>query len=143
MVAPRAVLRTAPAKAYDIAIIGGGIIGVATAREFLKRFPGISLALFEKEPRLATHQTGRNSGVIHCGIYYTPGSMKAKLCVEGAAMMYGFAEGAGIETRRCGKLIVASNEAEAQRIQALYERGVANRVPGKQGWRRRVGSSCC
>src|SRR5204862_7643910 len=83
----------------------------------------------EKEPRLGSHQTGHNSGVIHSGIYYKPGSHKAKLCVEGKNLLYQFAEKHGIRVERCGKVIVATSEAELPRLRTLYERGIANGVP--------------
>jgi (S)-2-hydroxyglutarate dehydrogenase len=115
---------------YDIAIIGGGIIGLATARALLERTPSLTLALCEKEAELGTHQTGHNSGVIHSGIYYKPGSFKARLCVEGARLMVQFCEAHSIKYDRCGKVIVATAEDERPRLQTLYERGVANGVPG-------------
>ncbi|MBI2016886.1 MAG: FAD-dependent oxidoreductase, partial [Candidatus Rokubacteria bacterium] len=114
---------------YDVAIIGGGIVGLATARALRERAPGLRLVLLEKEPKLATHQTGHNSGVIHSGIYYKPGSHKARLCVEGKQLMSQFCEKHGIRVERCGKVIVATAEAELPRLQTLYERGVANGVP--------------
>jgi L-2-hydroxyglutarate oxidase LhgO len=115
---------------YDIAIIGGGIVGLATARALGERVPRASLAILEKEDRLATHQTGHNSGVIHSGIYYRPGSFKAQLCVEGSRLIYQLCETHGLKTERCGKVIVATTEAELPRLQTLYERGIANGVPG-------------
>ncbi|MBI2492930.1 MAG: L-2-hydroxyglutarate oxidase, partial [Candidatus Rokubacteria bacterium] len=114
---------------YDVAIIGGGIVGLATARALRERAPALRLVLLEKEPRLATHQTGHNSGVIHSGIYYKPGSHKARLCVEGKQLMSQFCEKHGIRVERCGKVIVATAEAELPRLQTLYERGIANGVP--------------
>jgi L-2-hydroxyglutarate oxidase len=115
---------------YDVAIIGGGILGLATARALLERFPSLSLVLCEKEAELATHQTGHNSGVIHSGIYYKPGSYKAKLCVEGARLAVEFCDANGIKYDRCGKVIVATSQEELPRLRTLYERGVANGVPG-------------
>jgi len=106
---------------YDVAIIGGGIVGLATARGLLERFPSLSLVLCEKESELGTHQTGHNSGVIHSGIYYKPGSYKAKLCVEGARLAVEFCDAHGIKYDRCGKVIVATSQ---------HERGIANGVPG-------------
>ena len=115
---------------HDIAIIGGGIVGLATALALKSQFPQHSLAILEKEPQLADHQTGHNSGVIHAGIYYKPGSYKAKLCVEGARLMMEFCEENGVRYDRCGKLIVATGEDELSRLQALYERGTANGISG-------------
>ncbi len=114
---------------HDVAIIGGGIVGLATARALGERAPGARLVILEKEPKLAAHQSGHNSGVIHSGIYYKPGSYKARLCVEGKALMYQFCEKHGIRVERCGKVIVATTEAELPRLQTLYERGRANGVP--------------
>ena len=115
---------------FDIVIIGGGIVGLATALALKSQFPQHSLAILEKEPQLADHQTGHNSGVIHAGIYYKPGSYKAKLCVEGARLMTEFCEETGVRYDRCGKLIVATGEDELPRLQALYERGTANGICG-------------
>jgi L-2-hydroxyglutarate oxidase LhgO len=115
---------------YDVAIIGGGIVALATAYALSERAPRARLVILEKEPRLGLHQTGHNSGVIHSGIYYRPGSYKARLCVEGARLMAQFCEAHGIRVDRCGKVIVATTEAEVDRLLALYERGTANGVPG-------------
>ncbi|MEK7701539.1 MAG: L-2-hydroxyglutarate oxidase, partial [candidate division NC10 bacterium] len=117
---------------HDIAIVGGGIVGLATARALRERAPGARLVIIEKEPALATHQTGHNSGVVHSGIYYKPGSHKARLCVEGKDLLYQFCEKHGILVERCGKVIVATSEAELPRLQTLYERGIANGVPVEQ-----------
>src|SRR3989442_1384051 len=116
-------------NSYDIAIIGGGIVGLATARALGRRSPGARLVILEKEAKLATHQTGNNSGVIHSGIYYKPGSYKAKLCVEGKGLMLEFCRTHGIRVDHVGKVIVATSQAELPRLQTLYERGVANGVP--------------
>ena len=97
---------------YDLAIVGGGIVGLATARAVRERAPDARLVILEKEPRVAGHQTGHNSGVIHSGIYYKPGSYKAKLTVEGKGLMYQFCEKHGIRIERCGKVIVATTDAE-------------------------------
>ncbi len=113
---------------YDIVIVGGGIVGLATARALRERLPHARLAIIEKEPKLASHQTGHNSGVIHSGIYYKPGSHKAKLCVEGKGLMLQFCEEHGIRVDRCGKVVVATSDAELPRLQTLYERGAANGV---------------
>ncbi len=115
---------------HDVAIIGGGILGLATARALGERAPRARLVILEKETRLATHQTGHNSGVIHSGIYYKPGSYKARLCVEGARLMSEYCAEQGIRVERCGKVIVATSPPELPRLQTLYERGVANGVPG-------------
>src|SRR3712207_4819572 len=114
----------------DIAVIGGGIVGLAAARELVQRRPGTRLAVLEKERALGRHQTGHNSGVIHSGIYYAPGSLKAKLCVAGAAELMRYCDARGIPWKRCGKVIVATEESELPRLQSLYERGLANEVPG-------------
>ena len=114
---------------YDVAIVGGGIVGLATARALHERAPHARLAILEKEPKLASHQTGHNSGVIHSGIYYRPGSAKARLCVEGKHLMLEFTEKHGIRVDRCGKVIVATSKAELPRLHSLYERGRANGVP--------------
>jgi (S)-2-hydroxyglutarate dehydrogenase len=115
---------------YDLAIVGAGIIGLATARELLSRRPGLRVAVVDRADEVGTGQTGNNSGVIHAGIYYKPGSLKAKLCVEGAARMYAFCEERGIAVERCGKVIVALDESELGRLDELERRGQANGVPG-------------
>ncbi|MCO5072258.1 MAG: L-2-hydroxyglutarate oxidase [Rhizobiaceae bacterium] len=111
---------------HDFIVVGGGIVGLATALELLRRRPGASLVLLEKEDRVAFHQTGHNSGVIHAGIYYAPGSLKAKLCLEGLHATKAFCDEHGIPYITCGKLIVATNEGEMQRNEALFERATAN-----------------
>ncbi len=116
-------------NSYDIAVIGGGILGLATARALNERAPRARLVVLEKEAKLATHQTGNNSGVIHSGIYYKPGSYKAKLCVEGKGLMLEFCQQHGIRVDHVGKVIVATEPAELPRLQTLYERGIANGVP--------------
>ncbi len=116
------------ADQYDIAIIGSGIVGLATARALLEREPRPHIVILEKEGRVATHQTGHNSGVIHSGIYYKPGSYKARLCVEGKQLMLDFCEAHGIKVVHCGKVIVATEPEELPRLQTLYERGIANGV---------------
>ena len=115
---------------YDLAIVGAGIIGLATARELLARRPSLRLAVVDRAGEVGTGQTGHNSGVIHAGIYYKPGSLKAQLCVEGAARMYAYCEERGIAFDRCGKVIVALGESELDRLDELERRGTANRVPG-------------
>ena len=114
---------------YDIAIIGGGILGLSTAMQLLERAPNWRVAVIEKEAQLATHQTGHNSGVMHSGIYYRPGSHKAQFCVAGLNNMVKFCDENGIEYQQCGKVIVALNESELGRLQDLFQRGTANGVP--------------
>uniref|UniRef100_G3PDH5 L-2-hydroxyglutarate dehydrogenase, mitochondrial n=1 Tax=Gasterosteus aculeatus TaxID=69293 RepID=G3PDH5_GASAC len=113
---------------YDVAVVGGGIVGLATVRELILRHPSLSFVLLEKEKELAVHQSGHNSGVIHSGIYYTPGSLKARLCVRGATLAYEYCEKKGLPYKKCGKLIVALEHEEIPRLQALYERGMKNNV---------------
>ena len=115
---------------FEVVVVGAGIVGLAVARELLQRRPGTTVAVLDQEPHAAAHQTGHNSGVIHGGIYYTPGSLKARLCVEGAAMMYEFAQEHAIAHERCGKLIVAVDRSELGRLDDLEQRGRANQVPG-------------
>lgn len=114
---------------YDVAVIGGGIVGLAAARELILRYPRLHFIVLEKEKQLANHQSGHNSGVIHSGIYYKPGSLKAKLCVRGAALTYNYCTRKGIPYKKCGKLIVAVEQEEIPRLKALYERGLENNVP--------------
>jgi L-2-hydroxyglutarate oxidase LhgO len=120
----------AVAQQADIAIIGGGIVGLATALALMEAHSRARLVLLDKEPRLAAHQTGHNSGVIHSGIYYKPGSLKARLCVDGARSMKQFCEIHGIAWEECGKVIVATDEAELPRLQAIYDRGGQNGLRG-------------
>jgi (S)-2-hydroxyglutarate dehydrogenase len=111
---------------FDYVVIGGGIVGLSVAWAILEKKPGIRLAVLEKEADWARHQTGRNSGVIHSGIYYKPGSLKAKLCREGNLRLLEFCDTYGIRHETCGKVIVATAAAEVPRMQNLYERGIAN-----------------
>src|SRR5215510_5892539 len=97
---------------YDIAVVGGGIVGLATANALLTASPGSRMILLEAEDRFAAHQTGHNSGVIHSGLYYKPGSMKAQYCVEGREAMYRFCATHNIPHDRCGKIVVATHESE-------------------------------
>ncbi len=113
---------------YDVAIVGGGIVGLATGRELLKRHPHLSVVVLEKENQLAIHQSARNSGVIHAGIYYAPGSARARLCVKGAKMMYDFCEKFNVPHKRVGKLIVAVKPAEIPGLNKIYENGLENNV---------------
>jgi L-2-hydroxyglutarate oxidase LhgO len=115
---------------YDIAVVGGGIVGLATSRELLERYPRLKLASVEKETDWNRHQTGRNSGVIHSGIYYKPGSLKAKLCVEGRKLAWDYCHAKNIAYKQVGKLIVATDESEIGRLNDLWERGLANGVEG-------------
>jgi L-2-hydroxyglutarate oxidase LhgO len=113
-----------------IAVVGGGIVGVAVARELLKRRPDADVTLFEKEDRLASHQTGRNSGVVHAGLYYEPGSQKAVLCRRGVGLLEEFCEQRGIRRIACGKVLVALDEVERARLDSIRQRALANGVPG-------------
>lgn len=114
----------------DVAVVGGGIVGLATAYQLLGAHPDIRIAILEKEAELATHQSGHNSGVLHAGLYYAPGSLKARLCREGKVELEAFAEAHGIPIDRCGKLVVALDDDELPRLTALKERAAANGVPG-------------
>ncbi|MDI5891935.1 L-2-hydroxyglutarate oxidase [Halomonas rhizosphaerae] len=111
---------------YDFIIIGGGILGMSTAMQLSETFPDRRILLLEKESGPAHHQSGRNSGVIHAGVYYAPGSLKARFCREGNRATRAFCEAHGIETRICGKLLVATNDLELERMQGLWERTGAN-----------------
>ena len=111
---------------YDFIIIGGGIIGMSTALQLIEAYPGQRMLLVEKEDGPACHQTGHNSGVIHAGVYYTPGSLKARFCLEGNRATKAFCDAHDIAFDECGKLLVATNELEMQRMQALWERTEAN-----------------
>jgi L-2-hydroxyglutarate oxidase len=115
---------------HDVAVIGGGIVGLSVAMQASERFPGLRVLILEKENSVAQHQTGHNSGVIHSGVYYKPGSLKARLCVEGAREMVEFCQKHGIAHEVCGKVIVAINAEEATRLDALRQRGVANGLVG-------------
>jgi L-2-hydroxyglutarate oxidase len=113
---------------FDYCIIGGGIVGLATAMRLLEDRPGSSLILLEKEDRLGKHQTGHNSGVIHAGIYYPPGSLKAELCRKGAEATKAFCAENGIRFETCGKLLIATSDLEMQRMDALHERSKQNMI---------------
>src|SRR3954469_20691106 len=110
----------------DVAVVGAGILGLATARELLARHPDSKVLVLERENQVGFHQTGHNSGVIHSGIYYAPGSHKARMCRSGSASMFAFASEHGVDVRRTGKLIVATADEELPRLAALCERGRAN-----------------
>lgn len=114
---------------FDLTIIGGGIVGLATALAVTQRFPAVRLLVLEKEDRLAAHQTGHNSGVLHSGIYYRPGSLKAQTCVTGARALVDFCERYGIAYQQCGKVVVATTVEEIPRLEELYHRGTTNGVP--------------
>jgi (S)-2-hydroxyglutarate dehydrogenase len=114
----------------DLAVVGGGILGLAVARELTRRRPGLNAVVLEAGPAVAGGQTGANSGVIHAGIYYMPGSLKARLCVEGAREMYEFCDEHGIRYDRCGKVIVARDSSELPALDELERRGRENEVPG-------------
>jgi L-2-hydroxyglutarate oxidase LhgO len=115
---------------FDVVVVGGGILGLATAYQLLTSRPELRIAILEKEADLATHQSGHNSGVLHAGLYYAPGSLKAQLCREGKAMIEEFAERHDIPVERCGKLVVALDEGELGRFAVLRERAIANGVAG-------------
>jgi 2-hydroxyglutarate dehydrogenase len=114
----------------DLAVVGGGIVGLAVARELARRHPQRSVCVLEREASIGTHQTGHNSGVIHAGVYYTPGSLKAQLCVAGARELYAYCEQREIASEACGKVIVATDMSELDRLEELERRGRANGVPG-------------
>src|SRR5512136_2570278 len=113
----------------DVAVVGGGIVGLATAMALVEG-SAAAVTVLEAEDRLAAHQTGHNSGVIHSGLYYKPGSLKARNCVEGRELMYQFCEDYGIAHDNCGKLVVATSEAELPALNRLEERGHANGLAG-------------
>jgi (S)-2-hydroxyglutarate dehydrogenase len=115
---------------YDVIIVGGGIVGLATAHRLLEAKPQLKLLLLEKEPKLAAHQTGNNSGVLHSGLYYKPGSAKALLAVSGLQQMLAFCRAHGVAHEQCGKIVVATDESELPRLENLWERGNANGLLG-------------
>ena len=117
-------------KVYDIVIVGGGIVGLATAYKLQSKYPHLTLAVLEKEERLAFHQTGRNSGVIHSGLYYRPGSCKANNCVSGRKQLVAFAEEHNIEHDVCGKIVVATQQDELPRLEKIRQNGLANGLVG-------------
>ena len=118
---------------YDLAVIGGGIIGLATAMRVGEEFPSLKVVILEKEEEVAIHQTGHNSGVIHAGIYYAPGSQKANFCSTGGKLLREFCDEQGIGYDMCGKLIVAVNDNEIPRLEDLFRRGTENGA-GAFGW---------
>jgi L-2-hydroxyglutarate oxidase len=115
---------------YDITIVGAGIVGLATAMELVKRRPDLKLVVLDKEDQVAAHQTGNNSGVIHAGLYYKPGSLKAQMVVEGARLMVEFCQEHDMPYELCGKVVVAVSEEEVPRLEELHRRGTANGVQG-------------
>ena len=115
-------------RVHDFCVVGGGIVGLATALTLLQRRPGSSVIVVEKEEAVAAHQTGHNSGVIHAGIYYQPGSRKALFCKEGSEWTRRFCDEHGIAYRNTGKLIVATDDLEAERMEALYQRALTNEL---------------
>jgi L-2-hydroxyglutarate oxidase len=115
-------------RTYDVVVIGAGILGLVTARRLLRGRPGLRLAVLEKEAEIAAHQTGHNSGVVHSGIYYSPGSLKARLCTAGKGALETYVAERGLPYERCGKLIVATKESELPRLDELERRAIANRV---------------
>jgi len=128
--APSALAGSRAPERCDLAVVGGGIVGLAVARELALRHPRATVCVLEREPDIAAHQTSHNSGVIHAGVYYAPGSLKAQLCVQGARELYAYCEQRGIEHSRCGKVIVATHRDELGRLEELEHRGRANGVPG-------------
>ncbi len=115
---------------YDVVMVGAGIVGLATARELSSRHPGLRIAVLDKESAPGLHQSSHNSGVLHAGVYYQPGSLKARLCVTGKVLMERYAEEHGVRIERCGKLIVALDASELGPLAELERRGTANGVPG-------------
>ena len=120
----------APPGAADVVVVGAGIVGLAAARHLQRERPGLRVVVLEREAEVATHQTGRNSGVAHAGIYYAPGSLKARLCVEGLARLRAYCEERGIAYDACGKVVVALEQRELPALDELERRGRANGVPG-------------
>jgi len=114
----------------DVVVVGAGIVGLAVANEVARRRPRAAITVLEREQRIAAHQTSHSSGVIHAGLYYEPGSLKARLTRRGVGLLYGYCAARGIEARACGKLVVATREAELPRLAGLFERARANGVPG-------------
>ena len=135
--------RSAMVNGADICVVGAGIVGLAVARELQARSPGAEIVVLERGPRIAAHQSGHTSGVIHAGIYYAPGSLKARLCVDGARRLYEFCDQRGVEARRSGKVIVAPTRASCPARRARG--GGSQRVPGlrrigAEEWRERASS---
>jgi L-2-hydroxyglutarate oxidase len=112
------------------AVVGGGIIGVAVARELTTKIPGVQVTVYEKEDRLAGHQTGHNSGVVHAGLYYEPGGLKARLCRRGVELLQEFCATKNLPYEACGKLVIAQTPEESKRLDTIFARATANGVPG-------------
>ena len=119
-------------KIYDVTIIGGGIVGVATAYKIQLKYPHLKILLIEKERQLAAHQTGNNSGVIHSGLYYKPGSSKAKNCIEGRKQLVKFAKEHGIKHEVCGKVVAAVDKTELPFLDGIFQNGIVNETEGIQ-----------
>ncbi|MFM7368568.1 MAG: FAD-dependent oxidoreductase, partial [Sphaerospermopsis kisseleviana] len=117
---------------YDFAIIGGGIVGLSTAMALGSRYPDARILVLEKESQWAFHQTGNNSGVIHSGVYYKPGSFKAKFCRDGSRSMVEFCQKHNIDHDICGKVIVATDDTELPGLEKLYQRGLENGIEVKR-----------
>lgn len=115
---------------FDLAVVGGGIVGLATARQVLIRHPKLRVCVIDKENELASHQSKRNSGVVHCGIYYKKGSLKSKLCIRGAKLVKEYAQTIGLPYNQCGKMIVATQQHELGTLYKLFENAKANRIDG-------------
>jgi (S)-2-hydroxyglutarate dehydrogenase len=124
------MIATITSVKHDVIVVGGGIVGLATAFQLLQTRPQLKILLLEKESRLAAHQTGNNSGVLHCGLYYKPGSEKARLSVEGLKQITAFCRAHGVAHEVCGKIVVATEEKELPRLENLWERGNANGLQG-------------
>lgn len=124
---------------YDFVIIGGGIIGMSTAMQLIDVYPDARIALLEKESGPACHQTGHNSGVIHAGVYYTPGSLKAQFCLAGNRATKAFCDQNDIRYDNCGKMLVATSDLEMERMRALWERTAANGI--EREWLKRRGTA--
>jgi L-2-hydroxyglutarate oxidase len=115
---------------YDFTIVGAGIVGLSTAYKLSLKYPVATILVLEKEDRVAAHQTGKNSGVIHSGIYYQPGSYKAKNCVDGRHQLVDFCEKYDVACEICGKVIVATEEEQIPKLKEIYERGLQNEIEG-------------
>merc|ERR1719220_2034475 len=124
LVSPRCFCQLSPVRGvhYDLGVVGGGIVGLATAQEISWRHPQLKVVVMEKEAELATHQTGHNSGVVHAGIYYKPGSLMARLCVEGMKRTYEYCDEHNIPYKKVGKLVVATDDLEEKRLMDLWDR---------------------